>query len=63
MTTSTAERKAVEQAMKQTSDKRMHERYLAVLLRLEGRTIAQIPKTLHLELVSGGISYGYFWIK
>jgi transposase len=38
---------AVEQAMKQTTDKRMYERYLAVRLRLEGQTLEQISKTLH----------------
>lgn len=38
---------AVEQAMKQTTDKRMYERFLAVRLRLEGQTLEQISKTLH----------------
>ncbi|NOU78466.1 hypothetical protein GC101_06180 [Paenibacillus sp. LMG 31459] len=33
--------------MKQTSDKRMYERYLAVRLRLEGQTLEHISKTLH----------------
>lgn len=42
-----SEIEAVEQAMKQTSNKRMYERYLAVRLRLEGQTLEQISKTLH----------------
>lgn len=39
--------KAIDQAMKQTTNKRMYERYLAVRLRLEGQTLEQISKTLH----------------
>ncbi len=42
-----SEIKAVEQAMQQTTNKRMYERYLAVRLRLEGHTLEQISKTLH----------------
>nr|WP_128759022.1 IS630 family transposase [Paenibacillus mucilaginosus] len=36
----------VERALRETSDKRMYERYLAVLHRLEGRTIKDISKMI-----------------
>ncbi|GAA3319286.1 hypothetical protein GCM10020331_025560 [Ectobacillus funiculus] len=44
MTTQATELETVQQAMKQTKDKRMHERYQAVSLFLQGYTYAQITK-------------------
>lgn len=42
-----SEIKAIEQAIKKTTNKQMYERYLAVRLRLEGQTLDHISKTLH----------------
>jgi len=56
----TDEMKAVGQALRETPDKRMYERYLAVLHRLEGRTIKDISKMIkRTEKTTAGYIHSY----
>jgi transposase len=56
----TDEKLLVEQALRETSDKRMYERYLAVLHRLEGRTIKDISKMIkRTEKTTAGYIHSY----
>lgn len=47
MSTSSSEKEQLIQAMRQTTDKRLYERYLAVLLHLEGKTQQEVADILH----------------
>ncbi len=47
MNPSSTENESLLQAMRQTTDKRLYERYLAVLLHLEGKTQQEIADILH----------------
>lgn len=56
----TEEKQIVENALRETSDKRMYERYLAVLHRLEGHTIKAISKMIkRTEKTTAGYIHSY----
>ncbi|MFB5676554.1 transposase [Paenibacillus terreus] len=60
MQTTIDEKHKLEMALRETSDKRMYERYLAVLQHLEGRTIREIAKIIkRTEKTAGGYIHSY----
>ncbi len=60
MTTNNDEKQLVDKSLRETSDKRMYERYLAVLHRLKGHTIKDISKMIkRTEKTTAGYIHRY----